>query len=103
MSDLSNLSKAVFFAVEAALPDNLEIAYEYMPADPEKLPALSMQTLTGDPVERRYVDGSYIGRYRFAIYLRQASEDDTGRLDAVTTLEQKIGRASCRERVSSPV
>ncbi len=89
IDDQAEISGAVFDAIEAALPDGApRIHFEYMPADKAMLPAASMQTLAGDPYVRRYVDGSYIGRYRFAIYLRQASDDDGSRLDAMATLGQ---------------
>lgn len=89
IDDQAEISGAVFDSIEEALPASLpRIHYEYMPADKTMLPAASMQTLAGDPYVRRYIDGSYIGRYRFAIYLRQASDDDGSRLDAMATLEQ---------------
>lgn len=64
----------------------LPVRYEDLPASKDSLPCMSMQTLTGTPIERRYKDGSYIANYRFAVYLRQANGDTAGRIDAVSIL-----------------
>jgi hypothetical protein len=60
----------------------LTVKFEELPDKAGVLPCFSMQTLTGNPVERAYKDGSYIGNYRFAIYLRQSGEDAALSLDA---------------------
>lgn len=91
MKDSARLSKRVFDHVEASLPDGSPgIDYEFMPSDPESLPRLSMQTLAGTPHDTDYIDGSYIARYRFAVYLRQRSDDTGGRLDAIGLLEEVV-------------
>lgn len=62
----------------------LPVEYELLPAS--GLPCLSVQTLTGSPIERRYKNGSYIANYRFALYLRQDGSDTAGRIDALSVL-----------------
>lgn len=37
---------------------------------PNKAPAIMLQPLAGSGVERRYIDGSFIGLFTFAVYLR---------------------------------
>jgi hypothetical protein len=78
------LSKTVHEALQELAP--LPVKFEELPDKAASLPCFSMQTLTGDPVFKRYKDGSYIGNYRFAVYLRQSGVDTALRLDAVGAL-----------------
>lgn len=88
ISDQATMSGAVFAALSQAMPEGAPpLHYESMPARREQLPAASMQTLAGDPRVRSYLDGSYIGRYRFALYVRQSADDSGGRLDAMAAIE----------------
>ena len=84
MKDESILASVVYDHIRDMAGIHLE--YEYLPADKGKLPCGSVQTLTGTPVSKRYKDGSYIGNYRFAVYLRCAADDSTSRLDAASEL-----------------
>lgn len=89
LSDSAALSGAVYECVDTARPDDFPYMYfEFMPADRSLLPALSLQTLTGDPVLTRFMDGSYIGQFRFAVYLRMSADDDESRLAASALMEQ---------------
>jgi hypothetical protein len=79
MRDEALLPHIVFDFVSSRT--ELDCLHESLPAERSALPCVSVQTLTGTPVERTYKDGSYIGNYRFAVYLRQTTEDNAGRLD----------------------
>lgn len=50
--------------------------------------SLSMQQLSGTVIQKRYIDGSFIGAWPFAVYVRIAARDTAIKLDAVKTLEQ---------------
>lgn len=55
----------------------------------EKAPAkfsMSMQQLAGTVVVRQYIDGSFIGAWPFAIYIRFSGPDTGKRLNAVGLL-----------------
>lgn len=84
------VAERVYEAVEAAmrsLPQSTpRCEYEYLPTDAAELPCVSVQTLSGTPVEREYLDGSYIGAYRFGLVLRRAADDTRSRLDAPALL-----------------
>lgn len=73
-------------SIVAHAPEIKSCTYEHAPTDTLQLPCLIMQTLGGDPIERRYLDGSCIAAYRFSLQLRLIVEDDQGRLDARATL-----------------
>lgn len=80
-----DVAACVFEALEAVIAQASEIkscTYEHAPTDALQFPCIIMQTLGGDPVERRYLDGSCIAVYRFSLQLRLIAEDDQGRLDA---------------------
>lgn len=89
--DQSGIAERVYGAVEAlvassALPLGCE--YEYLPTERAELPCISVQTLNGAPVEKRYLDGSYVAAYRFALVLRQESDDTRERLDSTKILRE---------------
>jgi hypothetical protein len=84
MSDEVQLAPVVYELV-ASLTE-LDVSYEQLPTGREQLPCVSVQTLTGTPVDRRYKDGSYIGLYRFAVYIRQTTEDNASRLDGAKAM-----------------
>jgi hypothetical protein len=91
VADEALLSKAVYDFVSSLTDTSCH--YESMPSDAKRLPCVSVQTLTGDPVEKRYKSGGYIGNYRFAVYHRQKDVDNASRLDAakiLSDLAQKI-------------
>lgn len=54
----------------------------------KKSPALMIQPLAGSGIERRYVDGSFIGLFTFAVYLRAEQTDTHKKLSAYDTLEK---------------
>jgi hypothetical protein len=45
-----------------------------------------LQQLTGEVRTRSYIDGSYIGQYPFALYMRISGEDTKERLDVIKSL-----------------
>lgn len=49
-------------------------------------PSMMMQQLSGSYKLRSYVDGSYIGEYPFAVYVRIAGDDTESKLDATGCL-----------------
>lgn len=55
---------------------------------PNKAPALMLQPLAGSGVERRYIDGSFIGLFTFSVYLRTEQTDTHDKLSAYDTLEK---------------
>ena len=55
---------------------------------PKKSPAIMLQPVAGSGVERRYIDGSFIGLFSFAVYLRSEQTDTHEKLSAYDTLEQ---------------
>lgn len=84
MNDQALIAAAVYQMVKGLSP--ISCGFEELPADATKLPFLSVQTLTGNPIVSRYKNGGYVGQYRFAVYLRQSASDTASRLDAVQTL-----------------
>lgn len=57
----------------------------------DKAPAtfsMSMQQLSGTVVLRKYVDGSFIGQWPFAVYVRISGSDTAKKLEAQKILEQ---------------
>jgi hypothetical protein len=72
-----------------AWPDKpCEILYDKFEKDP---PTMRMQQLTGTVVERKYVNGSFIGLYPFALALRIGGQDTEERLNASDTLNSLMG------------
>lgn len=59
---------------------------EVLPASADELPASMLQSLAGDPVVKRYKDGSTLMRYRFAVVHRIALSDTATRLGAMGAL-----------------
>ena len=49
--------------------------------------SMCLQQLSGTVVEKRYVDGSFIGIWPFAIYVRTNGQDTAQRIRVVKTLE----------------
>jgi hypothetical protein len=84
MKDEASIAQAVYDFVRART--ELPCEFGSLPASRESLPCVSVQTLTGDPVTKRYKSGAYIGNYRFAVYLRQSAEDNAARLDSSKVL-----------------
>lgn len=76
-------------AIEAAVFDHLnswpdkpcEISMEFPKRAPIRF-AMSMQQLAGTVYLRRYVDGSFIGAWPFAVLVRFTNVDDSKRLEA---------------------
>ena len=86
-----DVAARVFATLETLVTGFSEIKgceYEHAPTEAPSLPCVTMQTLGGDPIEKRYLDGSRIAAYRFSLQLRQQTEDDQGRLDARSLLER---------------
>lgn len=51
-------------------------------------PSLMLQQLASAERKRTYVDGSYIGTWHFAIYMRVKSDETASRLQAISVLEE---------------
>lgn len=60
-----------------------EIRFEDFAKDP---PSMMLQQLSGSYKLRSYIDGSYIGEYPFAVYIRVDGSDTASRLDATGSL-----------------
>ena len=54
---------------------------------PNKAPSLMLQPLAGSGILRRYVDGSFIGLFSFAVYYRTDMADTSEKLTAYEVLE----------------
>jgi len=52
----------------------------------KEAPSMMFQQLSGTVVLRRYVSGSYIGTFPFAVYIRIDGADTKSKLDATATL-----------------
>lgn len=88
--DQTDVAEKVYDVVEALVSSSsldLVCEYEYLPATSSELPCVTMQTLTGTPVEREYLDGAYIANYRFALYLRMEAADTASRLSGRKVLD----------------
>lgn len=80
----TDVAENVFDAVEALVNTScigMTCEYEYLPTSKADLPCIMVQTLTGKPIEREYLDGSYLANYRFALYLRTIDDSTRTRLD----------------------
>lgn len=55
---------------------------------PNDAPALMLQPLAGSAVERKYIDGSFIGTFPFSVYFRNAQTDTHDKLSAYDSLEK---------------
>ncbi|WP_080801815.1 hypothetical protein [Arabiibacter massiliensis] len=87
----ADVAARVFDAVAqivAGIPEAKGCAYEHAPANAADLPCVVMRTLDGGPRERRYLDGSCVRRYRFALMLRAPAPDGPASLDARALLER---------------
>ena len=51
-----------------------------------KPPSLMLQELAQAEIKRPYIDGSYIGQWSFAVYMRINAEDSAARLSASAAL-----------------
>lgn len=60
-----------------------EIKLEAFDKDPI---SMMMQQLSGAVVKKKYINGSYIGAYPFAVYIRTEGYDTAGKLDAAKHL-----------------
>lgn len=54
----------------------------------KKAPSLMLQQLSAAEKKRTYINGSYIGSWNFAIYIRIDAKDTASRLDAIGCLEE---------------
>lgn len=54
---------------------------------PNKVPAIMLQPLPNSGVVRKYIDGSFIGQFTFAVYYRVDQTDTKKKLSAYETLE----------------
>ena len=75
-----------------------EILYDRFEKEP---PTMRMQQLTGTVVERKYVNGSFIGLYPFALSYRIGGQDTEERLSASDTLNALMEWLGAR-RASPP-
>lgn len=88
-SSQNDVAARVFAALEAVVANEPAIkgcAYEHAPTDAQSLPCITMRTLEGAPIEKRYLDGGSVANYRFAVLLRQQAHDDQTRLEAQAAL-----------------
>lgn len=75
----------------AVMRDHLN-SWEDRPADfmledlGTKVPSLMLQQLASAEKKKAYVNGSYIGTWSFAVYIRVNGRDTNTRLDATATL-----------------
>lgn len=67
--------------------EGLHVFYEYLPNNES---AAMIGTLSGNPVVKYYIDGSYLGAYRFQVILRQITDDTMAKLDAMERLRQVV-------------
>jgi hypothetical protein len=54
----------------------------------KKVPSLMIQQLSAAEKKRTYINGSYIGVWNFAVYIRINALDTSSRLDAISCLEE---------------
>ena len=54
----------------------------------KEVPSLMIQQLASAEVKTQYINGSYIGLWNFAIYMRVSGEDTASRLDALSCLSE---------------
>lgn len=54
---------------------------------PNRAPAIMLQPLAGSGVVRKYIDGSFIGMFSFAVYFRTDTTDTNKKLSAYSVLE----------------
>jgi len=74
--------------IKKADKEKISCEYEFLPTNALELPCVTMTTLPGSPIEKTYLDGSYVANYRFGLTLRQTAEDMRKRLDARAFLQQ---------------
>lgn len=82
-------AERVYDAVEAMVATSglgLRCEYEYLPTDRAETPCVTMQVLPGDPVEKVYLDGSFVASLALSLVLRQSADDTSARLDAQRVL-----------------
>ena len=54
----------------------------------KKAPSMMLQQLSSAEKVKSYVNGSYIGVWRFAVWIRVEAEDTASRLDAIAVLTE---------------
>lgn len=94
MSDEKRDARAVADAVYAAAAGTMDapVTLEIVPTEPGELPAAMVRMLPGDPVVRRYRCGDWIGRQKWALYLRVDARDTSQRVEAVARLQEASDR-----------
>lgn len=94
MSGEQRDARAVAAAIHEAAIASIDVpaTLEIIPTDPGDLPAAMVRMLPGDPVVRRYRCGDWIGRQRWALYLRADARDTEQRVDAVAKLQEASER-----------
>lgn len=69
-------------------PDRPEqVGYLTLDALSKECPTMMIQPLSGTIVDRKYVNGGYLGTWPFAIYLRIQPQDTAARIDASQVLK----------------
>lgn len=89
--DQTDIASKVYDVVESLVTaSTIDAAceYEYLSTEGDDLPCFGVYTLAGDPVEKEYLDGTYLANYRFMIILRQPGDDTDSRLFAVAVLRE---------------
>lgn len=69
------------------------VSLEIISTKKENLPAAMQQSLPSSRVVKAYKSGSYIGEYRWSLFLRVAVEDTNGRLAASLLLQEAAEEA----------
>lgn len=79
-------------AIMLEFPEVKTCSHEQVPTDAESLPSITLRTIAGDPVEKNYLDGGRVEKYRFALHLRQQVQGSQEGLSARLLLERIASR-----------
>ena len=86
-----DVAATVYAVVQELMATSFEGAgctYGSPPTDAATFPCVTVVPMDGDPVEKRYLDGSYVANHRFALLLRTKAENDQARLDARSMIDR---------------
>lgn len=65
--------------------ENLPVSIKLEDTD-KSVPSMMIQQLASTAKKRKYVDGSYVGLFNFAVYIAIDGEDTASRIDALAVL-----------------
>ena len=86
-----DVAATVYAVVQELMATSFEgvgCTYGSPPTDAATFPCVTVVPMDGDPVEKRYLDGSYVANHRFALLLRTKAENDQARLDARSMIDR---------------